>query len=158
MPVTATLEGECTVPADVHVALYRIAQEALNNVVKHARARRAEVSLRCTPSRNLGAREHAVELPGSGEDSRAFEPPPQQAEGMAAGQWAKVELQIQDNGRGFEPGDVSPDHLGLSIMRERAETIGAQLLIESQVGHGTRVRVRWPGQGKLRIEGEEGMP
>ena len=30
------------------MALYRIAQEALNNVVKHAHAHRAEVKLRCS--------------------------------------------------------------------------------------------------------------
>jgi signal transduction histidine kinase len=33
-------------PPDVHVALYRIAQEALNNVVKHAQAEKAYVRLK----------------------------------------------------------------------------------------------------------------
>ena len=32
-------------PPEVHVALYRIAQEALNNVVKHAEARHASLEL-----------------------------------------------------------------------------------------------------------------
>jgi nitrate/nitrite-specific signal transduction histidine kinase len=30
-------------------------------------------------------------------------------------------------------------------MRERAQTIGANLDIESHLGHGTRVSVTWPG-------------
>jgi signal transduction histidine kinase len=36
---------------------------------------------------------------------------------------------------------VSAGHLGLDIMRERAEAIGAALTIESGQGKGTRVRV-----------------
>jgi signal transduction histidine kinase len=31
----------------------------------------------------------------------------------------------------------------LGIIRERAEAIGANLSIESQIGHGTCIRVTW---------------
>jgi PAS domain S-box-containing protein len=49
--VEVEVEGTCAPCADVKVALYRIAQEALNNVAKHASANRAFVSLRCEENR-----------------------------------------------------------------------------------------------------------
>jgi signal transduction histidine kinase len=99
-------------PPDVKAALYRIVQEALNNIAKHAGASEVLVSLRCQPE--------------------------------------EVWLQIRDNGRGFDPDSVSADHLGLGIMRERIETIGATLKIESQSGQGTEVVVTWQNSSKAR--------
>ncbi|MCL4264029.1 MAG: GAF domain-containing protein [Anaerolineae bacterium] len=51
LQVTVTVEGEeqRPLPPDIQVALYRIAQEALNNVVKHAGARQVVVTLRFLP-------------------------------------------------------------------------------------------------------------
>ncbi len=115
LDITLEVSGDCVLPPDVHVALYRISQEALNNIVKHARASRAEVHLRCVAA--------------------------------SAGAGRQVELRIRDNGRGFKPGSAAPDHLGLSIMRERAEAIGANLRVDTGAGDGTQVSLSWAETG-----------
>jgi two-component system nitrate/nitrite sensor histidine kinase NarX len=56
-----------------------------------------------------------------------------------------VALQITDDGRGFDVEAIPPDHLGVGIMRERAEAIGAELVIDSGTGRGTKVSVVWGG-------------
>ncbi len=115
VPVQVAVDGTYSLPTDVHVALYRIAQEAMNNIVKHAGARQVEVGLRCT---------HV----SAGIDREPAE---------------RVELEVKDDGRGFDPSSVAPDRLGLGIIRERAQAIGAQLQIISQPGQGTRIVVEW---------------
>jgi signal transduction histidine kinase len=129
VPVTVEVEGRCELPADLHVALYRIAQEALNNVVKHARASQVTVRLRCTPR---------VPLPALWEEE---------------GPGITVELCIRDDGRGFDPEGVPPEGMGLGIMRERAEAVGAQLGIASQAGQGTRLTMVWPGDAEEQNNG-----
>jgi PAS domain S-box-containing protein len=104
VPVDVSIEGDCRLPVDVKVALYRIAQESLNNVAKHAGATHATVELRC------------------GDE---------------------VTLVIADDGLGFDVDSVPPDSLGVGIMRERAKEIGSELSVDSQVGEGTHIRVRW---------------
>lgn len=92
-------------PAAVHEMFYRICQEALSNVVKHARAHKATISLKW--------------------------------EGSVA------ELRVRDDGIGLSRDKVAAGHFGLSIMRERADAVGAALAIDSQPGHGTEITLRW---------------
>ncbi|MBK1644315.1 histidine kinase [Thiocapsa imhoffii] len=57
---------------------------------------------------------------------------------------AQQVLLIEDDGVGFAtpaPGVNPGEHIGLSIMEERARRIGAELRIESDVGEGTRVEI-----------------
>jgi two-component system nitrate/nitrite sensor histidine kinase NarX len=108
--VDLEIVGQRLLHSEVQVAFYRIAQEALNNVVKHAHASEVGVLFYNRPDR--------------------------------------VELTIIDNGRGFVEKQQSSGHLGLRIMRERAESVGATLLIRSEPSAGTEIKLIWlPHQG-----------
>lgn len=51
-------------------------------------------------------------------------------------------LSVSDDGRGFAAGQSSPTgHFGLLDMRERAQSMGSHLQVESEPGRGTRVAV-----------------
>jgi signal transduction histidine kinase len=51
LQIKVDAEGEGTLPADLQIGLYRIAQEALNNINKHADATHAEIRFRRRDSR-----------------------------------------------------------------------------------------------------------
>jgi signal transduction histidine kinase len=118
--VSVVVQGECALPPEAHVAFYRIAQEALNNVARHSRAREVTVTLQCR-SADLAA--------NIGEGLRGY-----------------VTLSISDDGIGFDVNDVPTGHLGLEIMRERAAGVGASIAIDSQPGRGTRITVIWEAE------------
>lgn len=84
---------------------YRVAQEALQNIVKHAQATGVQVCL----------------IPD--EESTT--------------------LIISDDGRGFDPNIPRSGHFGLTSMRERADSIGAKLEIQSMFGSGTQIKVQY---------------
>lgn len=70
LPVTLEISGKMVLPAEVKVALYRIAQEALNNVAKHSGAKEAKVKLECRQNRvSLKVSDN-----GKGFDKRALPP------------------------------------------------------------------------------------
>jgi signal transduction histidine kinase len=59
---------------------------------------------------------------------------------------AAVTVQVNDNGRGFDPASVPPGHLGLQTMRERAAAIGATFHLASAPGKGTTITFQVPSQ------------
>jgi signal transduction histidine kinase len=85
-------------------ALYRVAQEAMHNTVKHANAKKIEL--------NLVSSE------------------------------AEIQLEIRDDGSGFDLEGDYPGHLGLKSMRERIERIGGKFEIESDYEQGTKIKAR----------------
>ncbi|MEP6642595.1 MAG: GAF domain-containing sensor histidine kinase [Gaiellales bacterium] len=107
--VEMIVRGEGSPDAGTQRELYRIAQEALQNALKHSGAGRITLEL---------------ELAGTGGT-----------------------LTVTDDGGGFDPADpvVRSRHLGLTVMQERARTIGGLLELSSRPGEGTTVRVEIPG-------------
>jgi signal transduction histidine kinase len=90
-------------PAAVEVAAYRIVQEALENVSKHAQARQCVIRF----ANHNG-----------------------------------LEIEITDDGIGLPP-NITPG-VGLRSMRERAEELGGNCVIERGVNCGTRVLAHLP--------------
>jgi PAS domain S-box-containing protein len=129
IPVSVRIAGEHVLPAEIQVVLYRICQETLNNIAKHAGASRVEIDLQYEA--------------GAGLDTGGIVAKDGLPRQIAV---SSVEMCIRDDGAGFNSAEPSaPGHYGLGIMHERAEAVKAQLAITSQPGHGTEVRLHWPG-------------
>ncbi len=57
---------------------------------------------------------------------------------------------IHDDGRGFDPDESSAgmeEHVGLRVMRERAEEVGGSFSLKSALRQGTELIVRVPMKG-----------
>jgi len=68
---------------------------------------------------------------------------------------ASVCLTVSDDGQGFAAGQSSPaGHFGLLDMRERAQSMGSHLRVESEPGRGTRIAVEVPVQPAEAIDEE----
>lgn len=98
-------------PQPIEVAVYRIVQDALSNVAKHAHATHAQVNLEM-------------------EDNSLL-------------------VTVEDDGSGFNIDDLQEQGergkaLGVASMRQRAEMLGGEILIESLVGRGTKVSAAIP--------------
>jgi signal transduction histidine kinase len=110
LPVDFVAKGlDPRLPVEVETTTYRIVQEGLTNVVRHAAAGVASVLIDRQPHR--------------------------------------LQIIIEDNGCGFDPGLVRAEHgesLGLQGIWERARLLGGDLTIESQPGQGTSLYIKIP--------------
>jgi signal transduction histidine kinase len=102
-------EPEGTLTPEASLCLYRVAQEALRNVARHARANRVEVSLRAKDG--------------------------------------GCELEVRDDGIGFDPDGQRGSGLGHVSMRERMTLVGGRLTVSSTSDRGTAVVAWVPSTG-----------
>lgn len=99
-------EQTLLLPANVELNAFRIVQESLANIKKHANA-------------------HIVRV-------------------LLTRRESSISILIENDGKGFDPKKIYSDegqHIGLTIMRERAKHLGGELKIESEPDEGTRVEL-----------------
>lgn len=113
-PTLELPEADVALAPDSALAIFRIAQEALTNIRKHAHARRVRIALRVTEKR-----------------------------------W--MELEIEDDGHGFQAGRRRGRHHGLAGMKHRVQMCAGEFSLASRPGAGTRILVRIP------LEAESGV-
>jgi len=106
---------DAEIPTMLGTSVFRSVQELLNNVARHADARRVLVQL------GLDAGRLCVTVADDGA-------------GFA----------VNGNGHGHAPGTGRPGPKGLRGLMERAEQTGGRCLVDSQPGRGTTVRLEWP--------------
>lgn len=100
-PVDFIVEGPLPpATAEINLALYRILQEALRNIARHAHAQQVTVCLR------------------------------------------PYEIEITDDGQGFDPAAVDSPGLGLASMEERVRLLGGHWSLTSAPGQGTTIIAR----------------
>lgn len=121
--VSTSFAAAPLLPPRVQLALYRLTQEALNNVLKHARASWVRVHLLVEPAP---------------EPERPWE--------------GQVTIRVVDNGRGFDADARYLGRMGLTMMGERAADVGATVELSSAPGAGTEIRVCWQGTAAIYEE------
>lgn len=110
-------------------AVFRIVQESLANVAKHAQAHQAWVRV---------ARE-----PGKASAPHGIGP---RVDGIV--------LEVRDDGVGFDAeADRKPQSLGLVGLRERAQLLGGQVRITTAPGQGSTVQARVPLAPQASLQG-----
>ncbi|HZT98990.1 MAG TPA: sensor histidine kinase [Ktedonobacteraceae bacterium] len=116
LAVDTQLSEEPPLSLESKQVLYRIAQEALHNIIKHAHARTVFLSL----SRQDG----------------------------------ELILEVCDDGKGFDPTEAFPGHMGLRSIQERVALLGGSYSLESTPAQGTCLRVRIPLQEENELAGQ----
>lgn len=121
------------IPPEIEITCFRVVQEAVTNVLRHANARRVEIELLARPL-TRGERER-----------KAFS---STAKSGAGDEW-EFDLIVRDDGKGFDVAAAQARamqgaSLGLLGMQERVALVGGTTEFQSAPGEGTLVRARFP--------------
>lgn len=126
LDVTLDADAYVPQPPPVEEAMFRIVQEALNNVIKHADARHARIQLRTDQSATcLSVSDDGVGTRRKGGSHPAM--PTNSNHPLAT-------MEMLHGG------------FGLTTMRERAEAVGGEFRVSSVLGRGTQVEVFIPNR------------
>ncbi|GEM_PF-1101194 len=109
--------GDRNISGSVREQTYRIVQEALTNVAKHSRAKKAVLRIEATDE--------------------------------------MLELEVSDDGIGFDTGETEADRLGILGIYERAALVGGHATLTSRRDRGTRINVTLPIEGKTARPSDE---
>jgi len=103
----------------LETVLFRVAQEAITNIARHAKTKKAQIQLVYAPE--------------------------------------QITLRVSDTGVGFDPTETfnAPRGWGLAGMRERVESVGGKLRVQSAPGEGTTIEVIVPTCEPLVLPDEE---
>jgi two-component system, NarL family, sensor kinase len=93
-------------PVRAEIGVYRMVQEALTNIGRHAYAHHVSIQLAVMPD--------------------------------------QIHLTLKDDGRGFDPAQVTTGRYGLIGMNERAKLLSGSLEISSAPGEGTQLEIFIP--------------
>ncbi len=116
--------------AEAEFALLRLAQEALTNVAKHARANRVGLT--------LSYLEHEVALDVR-DDGQGFEPTGLDNDGLDNGDTDRAASTSPNAAKAKDADAGSGGGFGLVAMRQRIENLSGTLQIESEPGFGTAI-------------------
>jgi signal transduction histidine kinase len=126
--VHATVEvslPEARLPIELEIAVFRITQEALTNIARHAGCPAASITV--THARG----------PGAADDG------------------GRLLVEITDRGRGFDLDAVlaSRNSIGLTSLTERVALAGGTVEIYSRLNQGTRIHAEFPLGGATGVTG-----
>ncbi len=115
---------------EIETALFRVLQEAINNIARHAAARNVEIKLEL---------EDHTAIVNIKDDGIGFDP----------GEFSVATIKDMENKSPALSGDTRG--LGLIGMQERIELLGGELDIVSAAGSGTEIRIRVPLQERSLV-------
>jgi signal transduction histidine kinase len=127
------LDEDLAISENVQHAVYRIAQQALQNIIKHAEARNVTIYLDVEFDEGTAKQELASTVRSGSRNAVR----------------SQLSLRVNDDGKGFDvPADFNKlqveGHNGLAGFAQKVKLLGGRLQVVSEVGYGTTISIKIP--------------